>query len=263
MIAEFLITFRESLEAALVVGIILAYLEKTQNTRYNRHVYLGVAGGILTSVIAAMLINSLFGELEGVIENVFEGSLMLLAAILIAWMVFWMMNQQNIKTQVEQKVGQQLSSGKVIGLVVFTFISVFREGVETVIFISAAAIQNSTNILLGVMTGFAAAVMLAFLIFETAIRVDLKKFFTVTSVILTVFAAGALSHAVHEFQEAGWLPQQNELWSTKHILDDESPVGSLMRVLTGYNDGPTLLETAAYFGYFLVVLAGYQRVIMR
>jgi len=259
---EFLITLRESLEAALVVGIILAYLEKTRNTAYNRHVYLGVAAGVLASIIAALLIQSVLGEFEGVVENLFEGSLMLSAAILMGWMIIWMMNQGNVRAQIEAGVQEKISAGKVVGLVLFTFLSVFREGVETVIFISAEMVQDSRNALLGVIIGFSAAVALAFLIFETAIKVDLRRFFTATSIVLAVFAAGIFAHGMHEFQEAAWLPQQQEMWNTKHILDDESSMGAIVRALTGYNDNPTPLEGIAYVGYygaFLVVYSTMKR----
>ncbi len=258
MIAEIIITFRESLEASLVVGIILAYLEKSNNTKYNRHVYLGVTAGILASIIAALLIQSILGEFEGVVENLFEGSLMLTAAVLIGWMIIWMMNQGNVRTQIEAGVQEKISAGKIIGLVLFTFLSVFREGVETVIFIHAAIVQDSGNALLGVILGFSAAVVLAFLIFETAIKVDIRRFFTVTSVVLAVFAAGIFAHGVREFQEAGWLPQQQEMWNTKNILDDESSMGAMVRALTGYKDNPTPFEGIAYVGYFGAFLLAYS-----
>lgn len=257
MIAELLIAFRESLEAALVVGIILAYLEKTGNTAYNRHVFLGVAAGILASVAAAALIQSAMGEFKGPAENLFEGSLMLTAAVLMGWMIIWMMNQGNVRAQIEAGVSEKISKGKVFGLALFTFLSVFREGVETVIFISATVAQSSANSLLGIILGFSAALTLAFLIFQTAVRVDLKRFFTATSIVLAVFAAGIFAHAVHEFQEAGWLPEQEALWNTKGVLDDEGAAGSMLRTLTGYTATPTPLEAIAYAGYYAAFLAAY------
>jgi high-affinity iron transporter len=262
MIAVFLITLRESLEAALVVGIILAYLERTKNTAYNRHIYLGVFAGVLASIVVAFLIQSILGGFSGVLENLFEGSLMLSAATLMGWMIIWMMNQGGVRARIEAGIQQKISAQKVIGLVLFTFLSIFREGVETVIFILAAVAQNSTNAFAGVILGFSSAVLMALFIFETAIKVDLRKFFTITSVVLVVFAAGIFAHGVHEFQEAGWLPAQQELWNTRNILDDEGTMGSMVRTMTGYNDSPTPYEVIAYVGYYGIFLIA-QRTMKR
>jgi high-affinity iron transporter len=257
VLAEFLIAFRESLEAALVVGIILAYLEKTKNTGYNRHVYLGLASGLLCSIIAAAMIQSVLGEFAGAAEQLFEGTLMLLAALLMGWMIIWMMNQGSMRAKIESEVGGRIGAGKALGIVAFTFVSVFREGVETAIFIFAAVAQNPENAVAGIIAGFSAAVLLAFLIFETAVKVDIKRFFTLTSVVLTVFAAGIFASGVHEFQEAGWLPEGRPIWSTKAVLDQEGDAGSIVRALTGYADSPTLPEAVAYVGYYGAFFAAY------
>ena len=124
MITEAIISFRESLEAALLVGIILAYLEKTGNVKYNRHVYLGVMAGIIASAGVAMAFQTLAGGFEGAAENLFEGFLMLLAAALITWMIFWMMKQQQVRRDIEGRVDLSIGGRRVMGLAFFTFISV-------------------------------------------------------------------------------------------------------------------------------------------
>lgn len=260
MIAEFFISFREALEAALVVGIVLAYLERTGNSRFNRHVYLGVAAGVLASVIAAFAFQTIAGGFEGRGEKIFEGTLMVAAAVLVSWMVLWMMRQEHVRSEIEDKVRKEMSGGAALGLVFFTFLSVFREGVETVIFVSAAAGTGGEYTLFGVLAGLAAAVVLAFVVFETAVKVNVKRFFNATSLVLVVFAAGIFAHGVHEFQEAGILREQDELWSTKSILSDESALGSILRTLTGYNDNPTPFEVLAYAGYLTVIALAYRNI---
>lgn len=259
MFAEFLITFRETLEAALAVGIIMAYLKRTGNLRHAWSVYLGVLAALVASVVAAVAFNALLGGFEGAAENIFEGSLMVFASLLVTWMVFWMMRPRRVREDIENQTDVALSRNAAVGLSLFAFISVFREGVETVIFVSAAAAQDAGNTLFGVAAGLLGAIILSLIVFKTAARLNLKVFFKVTSIILVVFAAGILAHGVHEFQEAGWLPVQDEIWNTKGILDDEGTLGGIMRTLVGYNDNPTLLEAASWLGYLVFVVAAYKR----
>lgn len=254
MLAEGLITFRETLEAALVVGIILAYLEKTGNTKLNRHIYLGVGIGLFASVIVALLFTYAAGGFEGRNEQLFEGSVMLFAAFLVTWMVLWMLKQEHVREEIEGIVKVKISRGELFGLVLFTTVAVWREGTETVIFLGAAAFSNGGLALLGALLGVAGALALAFVLFETAMRVNLKLFFHVTSALLVLFSAGLVAHSVHEFQEAGVLEEQSPIWSTKGVLDQKGPVGSVLRSLFGYADSPTPLEVIAYLGYFGVVL---------
>ncbi len=258
MITEFIITFREALEAALVVGIVLAYLEKTENTRFNRHVYIGVAAGVVGSLLAAILFQSIAGGFEGNTEQLFEGTLMIIATIMITWMIFWMLGQKHIREEIEKKVRIELTEKHALGLMLFAFISVLREGVETVIFIGAAATGSEGASLIGAILGIAAAVFLAFLLFETAIRINIKTFFNITSILLILFAAGIFAHGIHEYQEAGILEEQKEIWNTKAILDDKSFWGSITRSLLGYNDNPTLYEVIAYIGYLITILILYK-----
>ncbi|MDD5112119.1 MAG: FTR1 family protein [Candidatus Altiarchaeota archaeon] len=259
MFTEFLITFREALEAALAIGIIMAYLQRTGNLRHAGSVYVGVLTALVASVFTAVAFNALFGGFEGAAENIFEGSLMVFASLLVTWMVFWMMKQGRLREDIENKTAVALSRNAAVGLSIFAFISVFREGVETVIFISAAAVQEGGNTLFGVAAGLSAAILLSLIVFKTAARLNLKMFFKITSIVLILFAAGILVHGVHEFQEAGWLPAQDSIWNTTNILDDEGTLGGIMRTLVGYNDSPTSLEAASWLGYLVLVMTAYNR----
>src|SRR3989338_7315302 len=137
MIESFIITFRETLEVALIVGIILSYLVRTKQTKFNNIVYIGIAFGIVASIIGAFLFNYLAGGFTGRAEKIFEGIIMLFGAFLLTAMIFWMMKQKHIARELEQKVAAKISETYKSGLFLLVFVAVLREGIETVIFLGA------------------------------------------------------------------------------------------------------------------------------
>ncbi len=257
MITELVITFRETLEAALIVGIILAYLHRTGNFRYEKHVWLGVGAGIVGSLVGAFF----FPAIESLMpKELFEGLIMVVASVMVTWMILWMLKQRHVRAEIERKVKMELDEKRAVGLAFFVFLSVFREGIETVLFLGAAAFAGSSLSLLGALAGMAGAVFLAFLLFETTMKINMKLFFNITSVILILFAAGLVSHAVKEFQEAKVLPAQEPIWDTTTILDDKSPAGAIPRALFGYRAKPTPMMVGAYLLYLLGVYAAYRNI---
>ncbi|UCD02658.1 MAG: FTR1 family iron permease [Candidatus Aenigmatarchaeota archaeon] len=269
-VASFIITFRETLEAALIVGIILAYLSRTGETRYNNFIYLGVAAGIIGSVLAAIIFNYVAGGFEGVAEEIFEGTVMLIGAVLITFMILWMMNQKHLSRKIELKVKDEIQDGRKFGLFLLVFFSVLREGVETVLFLGAASFAgDSSYSLAGSLGGVAAAIALGYVIFSGMKTIDLKKVFMITGTLLVLFAAGLVAHGVHELQEAGVLPIYIEhLWDvnppqnpdgTYPSLHDNGSVGSLAKGLFGYNGNPSLLEVVSYLAYIVLLVAVYIR----
>jgi len=137
VLSSFIITSRETLEAALVVGVVMAYLSKTQNNQYKKTVYYGIGFGILLSLLSAFLFTIFAGGFSGTSEKIFEGSIMLFAAFLLTTMIFWMMKQRNIAKNIENKVSAHITSSGFnavysYGLFVLITIAILREGVETV-----------------------------------------------------------------------------------------------------------------------------------
>src|SRR3989338_6827933 len=126
MISSFIITFRETLEAALIVGIILGYLIKTKREKYNNVVYLGIISAIVASIIGAFLFNSLAGGFEGRAEEIFEGVAMLFAAFLTTFMIIWMLKQKHIVLDLHKRVDQEVGEQHKAGLFLLVFISVLR-----------------------------------------------------------------------------------------------------------------------------------------
>lgn len=264
MVETLLITFRETLEASLIIGIILAFLYKAQQQRYKHAVYWGVGLAVVASMFTAWLFSKFAGGFEGKAEQLFEGITMFFAAGLLTYMIFWMMFHRGIKHKLESKVSERLDKGEFFGLLGLTFFEVFKEGVETVIFLNAIAFgADSWDIIWGII-GIAAAILIGYILFATTIKINLKRFFTVTSVLLVLFAAGLTAHAVHEFQEAGVITiGAQEVWNInppQHsdgsypMLHEKGSVGILLKGLFGYNGNPSLLEVISYGMYFVVIV---------
>ncbi|MBW2571951.1 MAG: FTR1 family protein, partial [Deltaproteobacteria bacterium] len=131
MLPSFIITFREVLEAALVVGIILSYLFRVKQTKYNTIVYAGIFSGIVASIIGAILFNKLAGGFTGRAEEIFEGITMLIGAVLLTTMILWMMKQKHIARELENRIATELTEAHKFGLFSLVFVAILREGIET------------------------------------------------------------------------------------------------------------------------------------
>lgn len=264
MLGSFLITLREGVEAALIVGILLSYLSKTGKSRYNSYIYYGVIAAALGSGVAAYLFNLFFGGFTGRFEKIFEGSIMFLAVVVLTYMVVWMHHQsRSVGMELKKKADAAIESKNLWALSTLSFIAVFREGVETVLFLYALFIQQAANnggsanylsSILGAFGGIITAIILAYIFFKGFAHVNLKTFFRATGIIIIIISAGLLAHGVHEFEEAGILPPIIEhVWDINHILDEKGTAGSFLKAMFGYNGNPSLLEVAAYILYYPLV----------
>ena len=248
MLAPLLITFRETLEAAIVVGIVLTFLTKTEQPLFKKHVWRGVGVGIFVSILLAIVLELFFGGFEGAAEQLFEGMLMLVTAGFITWMILWVHRQKDVAKQIKERVAHHVEKGYGIGIFILIATSVFREGTETVLYLKASSIVGLSGQFMGAILGIGVALVLGYALFRFALRVNLSLVFTATNVFLIMFAAGLIAHGVHEFQELGVLPVYSfdPIFNIAHILDHKSVVGSFLRTLFGYTSTPTLLELAAY-----------------
>jgi high-affinity iron transporter len=255
--AAALLSFREGLEAALIVGIVLGYLNKVGQADRARSVWAGVVTACLVSLVVAIALFALGAKLEGPAEEIFEGVTMLLAAAILTWMIFWMQRHgRTMKGDIERslQVDQGQSAWALFSL---AFLAVVREGIELALFLTAAVFAaGATATLLGAIAGLAAAILVGWLVFVSARRLNIQKFFVVSSLLLLIFAAGLVGMGIHELNEAGIVPSVVEhVWSTKSVLDDKSTGGSILKALVGYNDDPSLTQVIAYVGYAVVVIA--------
>jgi high-affinity iron transporter len=262
MLAGFLLALREGIEAALIISIVLGMLRKMDRYDRARVVWLGVAGAALISVGVAIVLNVIGAEFEGAAEQAFEGFTMLFAAAVLTWMIFWMQKQgRQIQKGLEAEVREALSGGQTVALFSVAFFAVLREGIELALFLTAVnfsspLVGSEAPILgwLGGVLGLIAAAVIGWLMYESAIKLNLRRFFQFTSIVLILFAAGLVGHAVHEFNELGWIPAVVEhVYDLNHVIPETTLFGQFLRALFGYNGNPSLTEMLAYIGYFAVV----------
>lgn len=188
---SFVITFREGFEAALVIGLILAFLVKTDRREHIPAVWWGAAAAVLTSVIVGAVLFISGGELEGKSEQLYEATAMIAAAAVVTWMVFWMRKQAaTIGAHLREQVSDSLRTDSAIGLATVAYIGVGREGLETALFLFASTEEaGATVAVIAGILGLVAAVALGIAFYRGALKLDLRKFFTVTSVLVIAFAA--------------------------------------------------------------------------
>ncbi len=253
-----LLTTREGLEASLIVGIVLAYLAKTDNRRHFNTIWLGTAAAVAVSIVTGAALFFTVGALEGRAEQIFEGAAMLSAVAVLTWMIFWMRKQAvNIKRELEAKIEGAIAAGSAVGLASVVFFAVLREGWETALFLFAISESSTPWVTaIGAVIGLAIAITLGVALYMGSRRLNLRQFFTITGVLLIVFAAGLLAHGIHEFQEAGVLPMTIEhVWDTNGVVSEGSTVGEFLTTLFGYNGDPSLLEVVAWVAYASAALA--------
>src|SRR5208282_1176289 len=208
MFQSLVITLREGVEAALIVGIVLGYLRKVGRQAWNQIVYWALTAAILASLVGAAILHR-FEMRE--FSDAYEGWLMLVGAAFVASMVVWMWRTgKHLKQEIETKVsGYSASPSRfgALGLFLFVFLMVFREGAETVLFLAAVSLRTSDLLnFIGGVLGLGLAVGLGVAFFKGSVNVDLRKFFTVTTMVLFVVAAQLLVSGVHELSEAQVLP---------------------------------------------------------
>jgi high-affinity iron transporter len=269
MLPTYLLSLREGLEAALIIGIVLGAVSKIRRTDLTPSVWFGTLSAVGVSILTALILTGFGMSLEDKAEKIFEGITMLLAAGILTWMIFWMGKQARfLKSELEDGVNKAAASQGKRAVFMLAFMAVVREGVELAIFVTAAffagdpgqGISNTIQILAGTILGLGTSALLGYTIFATALRLDLRKFFQVTGILLILFAAGLVAHGVHEFNEIGWIPVIVEhVWDVNMILDENSVGGQLLQTLFGYNGNPSLTEMIAYFSYIIVTFIFWRR----
>jgi len=269
MLPTYLLSLREGLEAALIIGILLGALSKIRRTDLSPTVWLGTLSAIGVSILTAVLLTSFGMSLEDPAEAIFEGITMLIAAGILTWMIFWMSKQARfLKTELEAGVNKAAASAGKSGVFWLAFIAVVREGVELALFITAAFFAGNQSgmtsdiiqTLVGTILGVGTAALLSWTLFATAVRLDLRRFFQVTGLLLILFAAGLIAHGVHEFNAVGWIPSMVEhVWNLDSVISETSLLGQLLKTLFGYSSSPSLTEMIAYFVYIAVVTVLWRR----
>jgi high-affinity iron transporter len=256
--AAFFLMLREGLEAALIVGIIAAYLVKTGRSDKLGSIAVGVIAAVALSIGAGVVVATTVGSLPLAARATIEGVAAVAAVVVLTWMLFWMRRQgRAIKGDLERGVDTAVAAGSTRALAWLAFIAVIREGLETVLFLFAIGSSSGDNVVplfLAALAGLAVAILIGWAIFAMGVRIDLRRFFTITGIVLIFVSAGLVSYAIAEFTETGLLPVTPVAFDLSGALPEQGLLGSLLAGLFGYTAAPTVLQVVGYLAYLVPVL---------
>lgn len=259
MLSTFVIVFRETLEATLIVAIVLAASKGIEGR--SRWVALGVVAGLAGAALLAFFADGLSGLFEGNGTEIFNAVVLLLAVVMLGWHQIWMSTHGAELANQSKTVGQQVRDGTrpLYALAIVCAVAVLREGSETVLFLYGVAIDgelSAATMLQGGALGVLGAAVAGALFYAGLLRVPLKHIFRVTGVILLLLAAGLAAQAAAFLVQAGYLPALGyDIWNTSGILPQENPVGLLLHILVGYVARPEGIQIAAYAMTVALILA--------
>ena len=252
MLISAILSLRESLEAALVVGILFSIIRRTNLKGLTSTIWWGVGISLIASIGVAVGLISIGANLEGDFEKIFEGFSLLVAGLLLTIVIIWVHNTgRDLQASFEKSLVNAVSTNRKIPIFWLVFFSIFREGVELAIFLLAVSAGiNSFSQGLGVALGVVLAIGLIWIWYRSVQKLSLYRFFSLTNILLILFAAGLMTRAAHEFIELKWLPAlTTPLYNLSPILNESKPIGSILRSLFGFTSSPVLMETLVYVFY--------------
>lgn len=264
MFANFLIGLREGLEAALVVGILVAYLVKSGRRELLPMLWAGVGLAVLVSLAFGAALT--FGPrgLTFEAQEAIGGTLSIIAVGLITWMIFWMgKTARHLKSDLHGKLDDAVAAGR-WAVLVMAVLAVGREGLETALFLwaGAQATGASTQPLIGAVLGLAVAIALGWAVYKGAVRLNLRVFFAWTGLFLIVIAAGVLAYGVHDLQEAGILPGLHNLaFDVSATIPPSSWYATLLKGVFNFSPATTWLQAIVWVAYVVPVLTVYIRTV--
>ena len=261
MFANFMIGLREGLEAALIIGILIAYLKKTDRLKHAPSVIFGVISAIITAVLAGLGLSLIDEHASEQVEITITGTTSLLAVVFVTWMVFWMAKTaRHLNRELQNKIDTAL---KTSGFALFTiaYLTVVREGVETSIFLWTAAKTTGEGQFawLGAAAGLLASAILGYWIYKGMLKINLGRFFKYTGTYLLVLTAGILEYAIGEFTELGWLPETSTAFDLGFITPVGSPIETFLGAAIAYNPAPSMIQAFAWFSFLIITVTLYLR----
>jgi high-affinity iron transporter len=274
MLGNYLIGLREGLEATLVVTILIAYLVKSERTHLLPRIWSGVSVAVLVSLAFGALLTYGPRGLTFQAQEAIGGSLSIVAVGFVTWMIFWMRRAaRGLAGELRGQIDRAAEASR-WSLVVVAALAVGREGLETALFLWAAT-QTATGAhtvstvpawqpLTGAVLGIATAVVLGYLLYRGAVKINLTKFFTWTGTFLIVVAAGVLAYGVHDLQEAGILPGLNSLaFDVSSHIDEGSWYGALLKGVFNFSPQTTWLQAVVWTAYLVVTMTLFLRGVRR
>lgn len=259
MFATALIIFREVLEAALIIGIVLAASKGVAGR--IRWTGMGVGLGLAGAVIVAMFADVISSAMSGVGQEIFNATVLLSAVAMLAWHNVWMQQHGKELASKMRTLGDDVMAGRqpLYMLAAMVSLAVLREGAEVVLFMHglfAGGGTESSQMLLGGVLGIVGGALVGFVLYFGIVRIPLRHLFCVTTWLLTLLAAGLTAQAVLYLEQAGWLPSfDSAVWNISAILSEHSVLGQVLHVLVGYTATPDALQLTAYVGTVLLIAA--------
>jgi len=260
MLSTLLISLREGLEASLIIGILVAYLVRSDRRRSLPFLWIGVFAAIALSLGLGAFLSFTSNELSATGEQVFAGTSSIAAVVLVTWMVFWMKaNARSLRDSLHSKVDESSSLGN-IGLVAAAFFAVAREGLETALFIYSnfKTVSSNSAPTIGLFIGLAIAVGLGIGIYRRSIKLNLGKFFTITGTALIVVAAGVLSHGILEFQDFGAIPGAHS-YAWNWLSGSDSVLTTILDGTIGISTSITWVQLFTWALYLGLTLRFYLK----
>jgi len=265
LFAQFLLAFREALEATLITAIILAYLARTKRNPLTRYAWYGVYLAIAASFVFGASVWIIYGSLAGPIKPLFEGVAALIAVAVLSSMIYWMASKgKELKMEVEKRLEAIVTRGATIALISFSFIVVFREGLETVLFLTPFLLDDAVGTLIGAFLGVVASLALAYAIFVVGMKINIRKFFYFTSILLVLLAGGLAGYGVHELAEysedvgvkLGWLGEPAYALDIPEnsLFHHKGAVGSIFAVMFGYTVKAEWARIIVHLAYLAIAL---------
>lgn len=261
MLSNFLIGLREGLEAALVVGILIAYLKKIGQASRAKVIWAGVLSAVSASAAFGCFFTISSFKLEGDAEPFVAGTLSLLAAGLITWMILWLAKKARfLKAELEGAMDRAIATGTA-SLFALAFVAVGREGLETAIFIWTGAMSKNgspASVLIGTFLGLAVSIGIGWLLYLGSLKLNIAKFFRYSGIALVFVAGGMLSYAVHEFQEIDLIPGDSmKLYDISGFISEDGLVGSILKGFINFTPNPSVLQAIVWALYVIPVGATF------
>jgi len=261
VLANLIIGFREGLEAALIIGILAAYLVKLNRRSELPKLWLGVGIAVAVAVALGVILGVLVENVPEGTNELIAGLTSIVAVVFVTWMIFWMARQsralsKDLRSQVDQA---EKTAWAIAGV---AFLAVAREGIETSVFLwsSSRAAGADTLPVVGALIGFAAAAILGYAIYRGAVKLNLSKFFAYTGAFLIVVAAGILSYGIHELQEIGLLPiLTSKTYDVSGVIPEGGVLDTFLRGTISFRSAPSQLETLFWFAYLIPTAVLYYR----
>jgi len=265
LFGQFLLAFREALEATLIIALILAYLARTKRAPLTRYAWYGVYLAVAASLVFGASIWFMYGNLSGPTKALFEAVAAVIAVFVLSSMIYWMASKgKELKMEVERRLEAVVTRGATLTLTSFSFIVVFREGLETVLFLTPFLVDDATGTLIGAFLGIVASLALAYAMFVVGMKINIRKFFYFTSILLVLLAGGLAGYGVHELAEysedvgieLGWLGEHAYVLDIPkdNPLHHKGAIGSILAVMFGYTVNAEWARVIVHLAYLAIAL---------